>query len=404
MTIAALESKLKEIKSMVDDLILREMTPVKHLAAVLGKVISLEPSHGMLVRITTRSGYASLAAYTEVQGWSGCVGITESVKKELSFLSKHLFSMNGTLIKSSLLEVRLESIIKDPVAKQLNIPNHERAEKIVVSDSSDWKAYVYDLSEDKKTVISSNFSEDQKKLSSGARELLAVWFALNQWKTTGSLKNKNVYWLTDSENVVSFIRKGSCKPEVQELLFKITQLAFELGIHIEPIHLLRTDPRIIEADEHSKVLDSDNWSVDHHSFEIFREQYPLETDMFADEHNARLEKFCSLYYSAKALAVDAFSTNWKEMGFMWLCPPVSLLIKIHQRICISECEGLLIMPLWKSSSFYNLYFDATESAKHPFQVIYKWHPYIFQNENARKTALFGDVPFMFGALTFCTRK
>lgn len=68
----------------------------------------------------------------------------------------------------------------------------------------------------------------------------------------------------------------------------------------------------------------------------------------------------------------------------------------------SQVERVLIFPLWKTASYYNIFFK-NESPKQPFILIETWSPYIVQNENARNTALFGQVPFSFVALYFDTK-
>jgi hypothetical protein len=128
----------------------------------------------------------------------------------------------------------------------------------------------------------------------------------------------------------------------------------------------------------------------------------MDTDVFSDGFNAKLLKFCTLYYHPNSLAVDAFSADWSALGCLWLCPPVSLLIKTAKRIRSSKCEGVIVFPVWKTSTFYNFFFEEGVP-KPPFQLIKLWHPYIFQNENARKTPLFGQVPFEFAAFYFNTK-
>lgn len=402
MKICAPEMKIKAVKEQIVDLIARHDVPVKHLAAVLGRIISLEYSHGMLVRVTTRSGYTAIANHTDHHGWKGSVVVSENIRKEFKFLAENIIEKNGTIIKSSTLEVSLESIVPGPQAKRSQVRNHIKGDKIFVSDSSELKTFVYNLSAGGTTELIGSFTEEERSWSSGARELLALSWTLKQWSMTGMHNNTSVYWLTDSENVVTFLEKGSRKPAIQNLLFELVELCFKLGIHIMPIHLFRSDPRITLADEGSRRLDSDNWSIDHHSFESLRQMRPLEVDMFSDGNNARLPKFCSLYYAPGTLAVDAFTIIWETLGCLWLCPPVSQLIRICHRIRKSKCHGILVLPVWKTSNFYNLFFDDSGLPKEPFTLIKLWHPYIIQNENARHTALFGSVPFEFAALEFNT--
>jgi hypothetical protein len=283
------------------------------------------------------------------------------------------------------------------------IPNHEKGQAILVSDASESKAFVYDLTSGNRTVLSCNFDESQRKLASGGRELLSIAFTVKQWQIQGK-SGFNVYWITDSENVVSFIKKGSRKPEIQAILFELVELTHQMRINVEPIHLKREDPRIQLADEGTRQLDSDNWSIDYLSFKWFQDRFQLDIDMFADNLNKKLPRFCSLYYADGTEGVDAFASCWKHKGNLWLCPPVSLLVRVANRIRSTECKGILILPVWKTASYFSLFFGDNLTPRHPFHLITLWHPYVIQNEEARKTPLFGNVPFKFAALSFNTVK
>jgi hypothetical protein len=207
---------------------------------------------------------------------------------------------------------------------------------------------------------------------------------------------------------VQFLKKGSRKPEVQKIVFQIVLLLSDMQTSIEPIHLLREDPRIQVADDGSKKLDTDNWSVDVFTINELRQQFHLEMDLFANSLNRVCKRFCSLYYEEESSAIDAFTIDWSEQGFLWICPPVSELIKVWQRLnqmCkvkASTCpvRGLLILPIWKTANYYSLFFGPGMVPHPPFKVVKTWRPFIIQHENAKATALFGQVNFEFAALLF----
>ncbi len=404
MKVESSTQKLEKIEKMVAELLKMKSIPIKRLASVIGNMIALESSHGMLARVTTRSGYVIIAQHTENFGWVGSVEPTMALHQELRFFLQESRNRNGCPIKNELMSVRIETILQNPIAKTTILQNHPRGSEIIVSDASNFKAYVYDLQRNNKTEFTGTFTEDEQLQSSGSRELLAILWTLRQWKATQHHVNKNVYWITDSENVVQFIKKGSRRPEIQKVIFEIVQLTSELRLHIEPIHVRREDPRIQEADAGSKQLDTDNWSLDCYSItEIFHD-YTFDIDLFADRTNKKCETFCSLFYQEGALTTDAFSIAWRNLGFLWICPPVKELIRIHQRITSSECRGVLILPLWKTANFFPLFFREDNEPLPPFICIKKWSPYIIQNENAKNTALFGQVNFQMMALLFDTVK
>jgi hypothetical protein len=102
---------------------------------------------------------------------------------------------------------------------------------------------------------------EERRLSSGHRELLAVKKILEYYERTNATHSqaRNVYWLTGSQNMTTFLTKGSGKGPIQKEVFGIMVLCKKLNIRIIPIHLLRDDPRIKVADDGSKMTDTDDW-------------------------------------------------------------------------------------------------------------------------------------------------
>jgi RNase H-fold protein (predicted Holliday junction resolvase) len=85
------------------------------------------------------------------------------------------------------------------------IPNHEKGDTILVSDASEVKAFAYNLTKDSTIEVEVNFSDEEKKLSSAARELLALDYTIRHWKVKG-YKNMRLYWATDS-SISNLLRK-----------------------------------------------------------------------------------------------------------------------------------------------------------------------------------------------------
>jgi hypothetical protein len=399
LRVKATEEKLQKVSKMIKEVLRMSKIPIKRLASLMGNIIALEPSHGMIARVTTRSGYLALAEHVEKEGWRGSTIRNESITNELEFLLAQLIHRNGNPIKNKQLEFRLESIIPNPVAKRLRLPNHIPGSEIVVSDSSEFKTFVYNLTDNGRTELTGTFTPEQQAWSSGARELIAIFWTLRQWQLQG-VRNKSVYWMTDAENVVFFLKKGSRKPDIQKIIFDIVTLAGDLQIQIEPIHLLREDPRIQLADEGSKTPNTDNWSIDVFTVLELKSQFQIDMDLFADAKNRVCARFCSLYFEEGTTTIDAFSANWSSYGFLWICPPVTDLIRVHAKLMRSVCQGLLILPVWRTASFYTLFFVGNDQPKPPFKLIKMWAPFIIQHENAKNTALFGQVPFNFAVLYF----
>jgi len=406
MTVKASAEKIKKIRDLIEETLkCGEKLNIKALAQVLGKIISLKPSHGKIVNVCTKSSYKVLQVGVEEKGWSknNFVALTFEARQELEFLKANLEFFNNEPIKSKNREIRVDTIIQNPVLRTETIPFAEAPSRVMVSDASDFKVFTYDLFNGAKTEFTGELREEEKGTSSGNRELLAIQRTLRLWVNEESHEKETIYWITDSENVVSFLNKGSGKPHIQSTIFEIFTLLRKLRSDITPIHLRREDPRIKLADEGSRIRDSDNWSIDEESFRSINEEFRLEFDLFANSNNARLLNFASEFFEKGAYSVEAFSLDWSKLGVLWICPPVKLLIRISRRIRSSKyIEGVIMVPVWKTASFYQFFFDYFGNPIHPFILARTMRPYIIQNENIRDTPLFGFTEFEFKLLYFNT--
>jgi len=374
---------------------------VKKLAKLLGKIVACIPSHGPYARICTRSGYIDLQRVVDTSGWDARVVISEATVRELQFFLKVLATKNGYPILHRLTDLRVDTILENPVSKH-PILHQARGQynAVVSSDASEFKVACKWLEGQIQEDFSFTLSKPEQLTSSGERELLAMLKAIRHFNEGLHITGVNFIWVTDSENLVAFINKGSPKPHIHEKITEIYALCYSMGCTIEPVHLLRTDERIVAVDELSKIRDTDNWSIDDNSFQILNKQFDLYSDIFADSLNKKLPVFISKYYEKGCYGVDAFACDWPGVAFC--CPPTTLLARVAKRIRSSKCQGIIVFPDWPASDFYNAFFEANNVPKQPFQLVKEFHPYIFQNENAKNTPLFGHTAFKFYVLYFNT--
>jgi len=396
MKIEAPPTKVCKIRKMLQAALESPVQRIKDLAKIQGGIAALIPSHGFTAKLSSKSGYALIEKHTKDFGWKGAVWIDQPTRNEWTFFIENIERCNGEPIRSMLNDVRVDEILAEPVVKTNRLPRIMQDE-IMISDASGFKVASYNLCDESKEVLTFTLTDDERKLASGLRELLAIEKTLEKWMACGSLF-KNIYWCTDSANVVSFLSKGSSQPHVQERIFKVALMLSELNLVLVPVHLLRTDERIQKADELSKTRDSDDWSIDHGSFATLDNIYKFELDVFASSTNKRCPMFYSEYFDHGTGGVEAFSQPW-EPFMCWLCPPIKLLIKVAIRIRSSRCKGVLVLPNWPTANYFTSYFDAEMKAIFPFQKIYEFYPFIYQNQGAA-SALKDKVVFSLVALYF----
>ncbi len=402
MSVAASQHKLLKVQDHVRLVLSKGTVHVKELSSILGKIVALQHSHGFFARVCSRSGYVALESHVAAKGWQGSLELSPNCTRELHFFLQHSSARNGSPINSGLTLVRVDKILDDPITKGVSVPTFGRHhDGVMVSDASDFKASVYNLHDESSSQVSFVFSREERGLSSGMRELLAILKTLQLWKSERRSISSNlcIYWMTDSSNVVSFLTKGSSKIHVQSTVFEICLLLQELQISVIPVHLLRSDPRIQAADDLSKFRDSDDWSLDDSNTQFLIDQYNLKTDVFASRANRRCDRFFSEVFEDGCAGTNAFAQQWGRGLFM--CPPIRLLPSVARAIRNRSCEGIVVLPDWPSSQFFGMFFELNNVPRAPFKIVHRFYPYIYQNQEA-SSALKGKTDFQFFALYFNT--
>ena len=80
---------------------------------------------------------------------------------------------------------------------------------------------------------------------------------------------------------------------------------------------------------------------------------PLTVDRFADSNNRKLDRFNAKFNCPGVEKVNAFSQNW-EGESNYLVPPVKDIAQVIYKIKNSEVFGTLVVPLWKSETYWSL--------------------------------------------------
>ena len=300
--------------------------PAKVLARCLGKMVSAEPALGPMPIMAARAGYAQLEEATSRKGWDTTLNLNEDSLAALEFFSENFRQFDNSPFRTENNSVSVLSIIGQPseFIKSSFISNYTKFdnEEIWASDASGFATCAYAV-KGQEMYFRGKLTDQEQKLSSGHRELLAVRHTLENFQRAESTTVLHIFWLTDSENLTRFLTKGSCKKHIQRDIFRVMNICQRAGIRITPIHLLRDDPRIQVADQGSKQADTDNWGVDIATFQQFDSRHQFTIDLFASNLNAKCKNFFSNFYCDQTSGVEAFVHNW-DGEIAWVCPPPSL--------------------------------------------------------------------------------
>ena len=403
------QDKKEQIKAAVEEVIQfgTRFIHIKVLAKAVGQMIATEPALGNMPLMAARAAYIQIEETTDKEGWNANMLLSQETLAGLKFFTKTIDLFDNTPIRTASTEVSVISIIGEPdeFIKTSFVANHVRLEgekTIWASDSSGFATCAYSIAGEQ-MYYRGKLTTEQRGVSSGHRELLAVRQTLEFYTRSwaGPRQPTNIYWLTDSENLVRFLTKGSGKKQIQAEIFKVMLLCLELSIRIIPIHLLRDDPRIQVADDGSKTKDTDDWQVDFATFQQLNQQVHFTIDLFADEHNTRCQNFYSNFYCTGTSGIDAFCHAW-DNEVAWICPPIREISRTIRKIQHSRMSGILFVPEWQTADYWIEIFDKKRILKRPFISCSKHIPFLVQKEPNHKSPFTGRAKFNFLAIYFKT--
>ena len=143
--------------------------------------------------------------------------------------------------------------------------------------------------------------------------------------------------------------------ESQDLAISIFNCASVNSIYLETEWLPRTEN--FKADYLLKIREVDDWSICDSLLDMIQTRWgPLEVGFFASEHNAKLPVFFSRFWCEKSSGVDAFTVDWTCFYGLFV-PPVHLVERVLKKIQYCGVKGVLIIPEWRSASFWPLLCD-----------------------------------------------
>jgi len=317
------KEKLGAIQHLVCYTLKQDRLMARHLASVVGKIISLSLALGPVTRFMTRSLYALL---NRRQCWSDMLSLDPDAVAELQFWDSNLQKYN------------FQPIWRQPGAV-----------RIVYSDASDTGFGGYTV-EHADEVAHGHWNPLEAQQSSTWRELRAVRLVLESLMS--KLQNCRVRWFTDNQNVARILQVGSKTHVLQKEALLVFSLCVAHNVAIEPEWTPRSENQL--ADFISHIQDWDDWQLNPNVFNWLNFQWgPCSVDRFASYYNTQLPRFNSRYCNPGSEAIDAFTCDWSgEMN--WWCPPIYLVPRMLRHAENCKCKGILVVPHWPSAPFWPL--------------------------------------------------
>ena len=92
-------------------------------------------------------------------------------------------------------------------------------------------------------------------------------------------------------------------------------------------------------------------------------------DVFASSSTYKVSKFYSKVPSIGSSGINAFGQDWtQDMNF--ICPPVKLIPAVLHHMTVQQCQGVLVVPEWRTAIFWPL---ITTDGVHYIESVQKIH-------------------------------
>ena len=317
-------------------------TTARELAKTCGKLISTKFVLGDLVQLKTRHLYKVIESQLR---WDSRVNLKNN---ELAI--KELFFWKNNLVKNNKRPLRVYDIPKT----------------VVFSDASSYAIGAIFENKSRVYTCHKNLTKQEILESSTWRELLAIDYALKSFAPL--IKNSSIHMKTDNFATSLIAKKGSTKTKLQHFAESIYKTCIENSIKFKISWIARN--KNIEADSISKSIDYDDWQTTFKFFHLLTNIWGKFTiDRFADNENAKTQKFNSKFWCPGTSNVNAFSISWSG-EYNYLVPPVHLIPRVITHMKTSPCEGVLVVPFWPSAAYWPLLISS-KSKFLPFVIDYR---------------------------------
>ena len=323
------DAKKLSICDLICKILNSKKVHIKTLAKLCGKLQFCFKAFGPVVKLLTRSSYYLIS---RASSWNSMIIMSEAAKRELNYLFLHFEVLNGFPIRASL--------SASPIQFKF------------ASDASDIGNCVYEIACAENNVLHKRmFTLSEAKSSSTRRELLAFHdFYLSD--LAAQYSDSNIVHYTDNKNCEIILEVGSRNVTLQPLVLDIFLAWKRRNLKVDVIYLPREDPIIMFADLETKNFDIHDFGLDFDNFLVLTSLFgSFDIDCFASKSNHKCLYYFSKFKDSQALGINFFAQVLPDAN-LYIFPPVHLIIPTIFHLQRFSSKGCLIVPLWRSSSFW----------------------------------------------------
>ena len=238
------------------------------------------------------------------------------------------------------------SMILSDMAIASNTAVRSNCQLIVYSDASltGWGGVFNSI------TTGGQWTEDESQNHINYLEILACFLTLKAF--CSQIKNCHLKTMIDNTTAVSYINSmGGRSLTCNQITRELWVWCASHGIWLSAAHIPGKEN--VLADKESRKKDSDTeWKLNPELFSRIATLWgPVSINLFASRLNYQLKPFVSWRPDPEAMAIDAFSLDWRGLCF-YAFPPFSLINRVLQKVEQDQSQGIIIVPMWTTQVWF----------------------------------------------------
>ena len=197
------------------------------------------------------------------------------------------------------------------------------------------------------------WTEQEKLFHINYLELKAAFLCLQYF--CSNVTNEHIHLFMDNTVALKYISKmGGRKPLLNALARQFWEWCEQRNIWVSAFHIPgELNKRADSLSRKKRKCNEDmEWAIQINIYEKICDKLGYsDIDLFASAKNHKHRRYVSYMPEKEAMAINAFSINWKYK-LHYAFPPFSVIGRVLQKMCDEEAEVVMVAPIFPSQPWF----------------------------------------------------
>lgn len=204
------------------------------------------------------------------------------------------------------------------------------------------------------------WNNDEKKYHINYLELLSAFFGLKCFAE--NLRSCDILLRIDNTTAIAYLNKmgGIRIKKLGGLAKRIWEWCEKRDLWLFASYIPSREN--VEADYESRRLEPEmEFTLLDIAFQSIIQRFGKpDIDLFASRTNTKCPRYVSWKQDPEAMAIDAFTIDWKSVYF-YAFPPFAIILRVLGKIKTEGAKGIVVVPKWPAQAWYPAFLALLDS-------------------------------------------